>query len=158
MAACDFLKRGCNAKEQRLFADVLATATSPRGQGCMLHQMPPSFIAGEAVTTTILDGVKIAAQIKTEVGEEVKELTAAGLRPGWLSFLRDIIRRRKLRSQQGKDLEQLGIYSEKHTPPETATTEELLTLIDDLNRRDEIDGILCAACRCQRKSTRRKCC
>jgi methylenetetrahydrofolate dehydrogenase (NADP+)/methenyltetrahydrofolate cyclohydrolase len=36
----------------------------------------------------------------------------------------------------------LGIYSEKHTPPESVTTEELLALVDDLNRRDEIDGIL----------------
>ena len=34
------------------------------------------------MSATILDGVKIAAQIKAEVGEEVKELTAAGLRPG----------------------------------------------------------------------------
>ena len=38
--------------------------------------------------------------------------------------------------------EQLGIYSEKHTPPDSVTTEELLALVADLNRRDEIDGIL----------------
>jgi methylenetetrahydrofolate dehydrogenase (NADP+)/methenyltetrahydrofolate cyclohydrolase len=37
---------------------------------------------------------------------------------------------------------ELGIYSEKITPPETISTEELLTIIDGLNRRDEIDGIL----------------
>jgi len=36
----------------------------------------------------------------------------------------------------------LGIYSEKITPPDTITTEALLTLIADLNARDEIDGIL----------------
>ncbi len=41
-----------------------------------------------------------------------------------------------------KSCEQLGIYSEKHTPPETVTTAELLALVDELNRRDEIDGIL----------------
>jgi methylenetetrahydrofolate dehydrogenase (NADP+)/methenyltetrahydrofolate cyclohydrolase len=41
-----------------------------------------------------------------------------------------------------KSSEELGIYSEKHTPPETVETEELLRLVDDLNRRDEIDGIL----------------
>jgi methylenetetrahydrofolate dehydrogenase (NADP+)/methenyltetrahydrofolate cyclohydrolase len=41
-----------------------------------------------------------------------------------------------------KSCEQLGIYSEKHTPPDTATTEELLALVNDLNSRDEIDGIL----------------
>jgi methylenetetrahydrofolate dehydrogenase (NADP+)/methenyltetrahydrofolate cyclohydrolase len=38
--------------------------------------------------------------------------------------------------------EQVGLYSEQHTPAESATTEELLALIADLNRRDEIDGIL----------------
>jgi 5,10-methylene-tetrahydrofolate dehydrogenase/methenyl tetrahydrofolate cyclohydrolase len=32
-------------------------------------------------TATILDGNKIAAQIKAEVAEQVKELAAAGMRP-----------------------------------------------------------------------------
>jgi methylenetetrahydrofolate dehydrogenase (NADP+) / methenyltetrahydrofolate cyclohydrolase len=91
----------------------------------------------------ILDGTKIAAQIKAEVGEEVRELTAAGLRPGLAVVLAghnpasEIYVRNKV-----KACEQLGIYSEKHTPPETVTTAELLELVDDLNRREEIDGIL----------------
>src|SRR5581483_9313730 len=37
---------------------------------------------------------------------------------------------------------EVGIHSEKLTPHEAATTGELLALIDDLNRRPEIDGIL----------------
>src|SRR5579871_691188 len=37
---------------------------------------------------------------------------------------------------------QLGIYSEKVAPPETISTEELIELIEDLNRRPEIDSIL----------------
>jgi methylenetetrahydrofolate dehydrogenase (NADP+)/methenyltetrahydrofolate cyclohydrolase len=41
-----------------------------------------------------------------------------------------------------KSSAEVGIYSEQHTPPETASTEELLELIAELNRRDEIDGIL----------------
>ena len=91
----------------------------------------------------ILDGTKIAAQIKAEVGEEARELTAAGLRPGLAVVLAghnpasEIYVRNKV-----KACEQLGIYSEKHTPPETVTTAELLELVDDLNRREEIDGIL----------------
>jgi methylenetetrahydrofolate dehydrogenase (NADP+) / methenyltetrahydrofolate cyclohydrolase len=95
------------------------------------------------MSAIILDGTKIAAQIKAEVGEQVKELTAAGLRPGLAVVLAghnpasEIYVRNKVKS-----CEQLGIYSEKHTPPDTTTTEELLALIDDLNRRDEIDGIL----------------
>ena len=41
-----------------------------------------------------------------------------------------------------KACEDLGFYSEKHTPPATISTEELLALIDSLNNREEIDGIL----------------
>lgn len=37
---------------------------------------------------------------------------------------------------------ELGIFSEKVTPPETSTTEELLAVIDELNRRPDIDAIL----------------
>ena len=41
-----------------------------------------------------------------------------------------------------KACEEVGIHSEKLTPAESATTSELLAVIDDLNRRDDIDGIL----------------
>jgi methylenetetrahydrofolate dehydrogenase (NADP+)/methenyltetrahydrofolate cyclohydrolase len=37
---------------------------------------------------------------------------------------------------------ELGIFSEKITPPEDVSTEELLALIQDLNARHDIDGIL----------------
>jgi methylenetetrahydrofolate dehydrogenase (NADP+)/methenyltetrahydrofolate cyclohydrolase len=38
--------------------------------------------------------------------------------------------------------EELGLYSDLITPPETVTTEEMLDLIAALNSRDDIDGIL----------------
>src|ERR1700686_3398188 len=41
-----------------------------------------------------------------------------------------------------KACEEVGIYSEQHTPPDSVTTAELLALVEDLNRRDEVDGIL----------------
>ena len=41
-----------------------------------------------------------------------------------------------------KACEALGLYSEKIERPNDSTTEELLELVDDLNRNDEIDGIL----------------
>src|SRR5271166_4969809 len=95
------------------------------------------------MSAVILDGARIAAQNKEEVGVEVRDLTAAGLRPGLAVVLAghnpasEIYVRNKVKS-----CEQLGIYSEKHTPPDNVTTVELLALVDDLNRRDEIDGIL----------------
>jgi len=92
---------------------------------------------------TILDGNKIAAEIRAEVAAEAKALAEAGMRPGLAVVLvghnpaSEIYVRGKVKSS-----EEVGIYSEKHTPPETVTTADLLALVDDLNRRDEIDGIL----------------
>jgi len=92
---------------------------------------------------TILDGNKIAAEIKSEVAEKVRLLTAAGRRPGLAVILAghnpasEIYVRGKVKS-----CEDLGIHSEKHTPPASISTRELLQLVAELNRRDEIDGIL----------------
>ncbi len=41
-----------------------------------------------------------------------------------------------------KACEEAGIYSEKYTPSADATTEELLALVETLNAKPEIDGIL----------------
>jgi len=91
----------------------------------------------------ILDGNKIAAAIRAEVAADVKAMSAAGVRPGLAVILvgnnpaSEIYVRGKVKSS-----EEVGIYSERHTPPDSVTTEELLQLVADLNRRDEIDGIL----------------
>jgi methylenetetrahydrofolate dehydrogenase (NADP+)/methenyltetrahydrofolate cyclohydrolase len=91
----------------------------------------------------ILDGTKIAHQIRGEVAADVKAMAAAGVRPGLAVVLvghnpaSEIYVRGKV-----KACEEIGVYSETHTPPETSTTGQLLALIDDLNRRDQIDGIL----------------
>jgi len=95
------------------------------------------------MSARILDGTKIANDIKAEVGAEVRALTEAGARPGLAVVLvghdagSEIYVRHKV-----KACEELGIYSEKFTPDDNVSTDELLKLIDDLNRRDEIDGIL----------------
>jgi methylenetetrahydrofolate dehydrogenase (NADP+)/methenyltetrahydrofolate cyclohydrolase len=95
------------------------------------------------MAATILDGNKIASEIRAEVASEVKTMTAAGMRPGLAVVLvghnpaSEVYVRGKVKSSG-----EVGLYSEQHTPPETVSTEELLELIADLNRRDEIDGIL----------------
>jgi len=95
------------------------------------------------MAATILDGNKIANEIRAEVAAEVKALSAAGVRPGLAVILvgsnpaSEIYVRGKVKSS-----EELGIYSEKLTPAENITTEELLELVLELNQRDEIDGIL----------------
>jgi methylenetetrahydrofolate dehydrogenase (NADP+) / methenyltetrahydrofolate cyclohydrolase len=95
------------------------------------------------MSATILDGNKIAAEIRAEVASEVEKLMEIGMRPGLAVILvghnpaSEIYVRGKVKSS-----EEVGIYSEKHTPPENVTTEELLELVIGLNLRDEIDGIL----------------
>ena len=90
-----------------------------------------------------LDGNKMAGEIRAEVASEVRAMTAAGVRPGLAVVLvghnpaSEVYVRGKVKSSG-----EVGIYSEEHTPPETVSTEELLELIADLNRREEIDGIL----------------
>jgi methylenetetrahydrofolate dehydrogenase (NADP+)/methenyltetrahydrofolate cyclohydrolase len=91
----------------------------------------------------ILDGTKIAHDIRREVATEVASMAAAGVRPGLAVVLvghnpaSEIYVRGKVKACQ-----EVGLYSEEHTPPETATTADLLALIEGLNRRDDIDGIL----------------
>jgi len=95
------------------------------------------------MAAVVLDGTKIAATIRAEVAADAAALTAAGVRPGLAVVLvghnpaSEIYVRGKVKS-----CEEIGIYSEKHTPSENVSTEDLLELIADLNRRDEIDGIL----------------
>jgi methylenetetrahydrofolate dehydrogenase (NADP+)/methenyltetrahydrofolate cyclohydrolase len=90
-----------------------------------------------------LNGTSIAAAIKEDVAHEVKALAAQGIRPGLAAVLvghvpaSEIYVRSKVRT-----CEELGLFSELITPPETVTTEEMLALVADLNARDDIDGIL----------------
>src|SRR5438445_798463 len=95
------------------------------------------------MAATLLDGNKIADEIRAEVAAEVRTLSAAGVRPGLAVILvgnnpaSEIYVRGKVKSS-----EEVGIYSERLTPAENITTDELLELVLELNHREEIDGIL----------------
>ncbi|HLH05656.1 MAG TPA: bifunctional methylenetetrahydrofolate dehydrogenase/methenyltetrahydrofolate cyclohydrolase FolD [Terriglobales bacterium] len=95
------------------------------------------------MSAVILDGNRIATDIKNEVAEEIRNLSGSGVRPGLAVVLvghnpaSEIYVRSKV-----KACEALGIFSEKHTPPESVSTQELLELVHSLNSREEIDGIL----------------
>jgi len=92
---------------------------------------------------TILDGTRIAQEIRSEVAAEVRIMTTAGVRPGLAVVLAghdpasEIYVRGKVKAS-----EEVGIYSEKLTPPDSVTTVELLAIVEGLNQRDDIDGIL----------------
>jgi methylenetetrahydrofolate dehydrogenase (NADP+)/methenyltetrahydrofolate cyclohydrolase len=96
-----------------------------------------------ATTPHILDGIAIAAEIKSEVAEKVLSARKAGYTPGLAVILVGEVPASQIyvRSKV-KTCAELGIYSEMLTPPASSTTEELLELVASLNARDEIDGIL----------------
>src|SRR5579872_4022519 len=91
----------------------------------------------------ILDSNRIRDEIKKECRPRVEKLTALKRPPGLAVVLvghdpaSEIYVRNKVKTSH-----ELGIHSETLAPPESVTTEELLAIVDQLNRRPEIDGIL----------------
>lgn len=94
-------------------------------------------------TASILEGSRIASQIMQEVAEKVRRLCLAGHRPGLAVILSgaDPASQVYVRSKL-KACDELGIHSEKFTPPDSASTEDLLQLVQSLNLRNDMDAIL----------------
>jgi methylenetetrahydrofolate dehydrogenase (NADP+)/methenyltetrahydrofolate cyclohydrolase len=91
----------------------------------------------------VLDGVAIAATIKSEVAAEVAALRQAGLTPGLAVVLvGDVAASQIYVRSKVKACSELGIHSELIERPAATTTEELLEIVSALNARDEMDGIL----------------
>ncbi|HLG98575.1 MAG TPA: bifunctional methylenetetrahydrofolate dehydrogenase/methenyltetrahydrofolate cyclohydrolase FolD [Bryobacteraceae bacterium] len=95
------------------------------------------------MSAKILDGKWVREQILAELRPRIAKI-AAGARPPGLAVVlvghdpaSEIYVRGKI-----KTCSELGIYSEKITPPENISTGELLGIIEGLNQRPEIDGIL----------------
>jgi len=102
------------------------------------------MVSIEAKRADILDGRAIAEEIKHEVALEVQRLSQGhGVKPCLAAVLvgndeaSAVYVRNKVRA-----CDEVGIRSEQHALPSTATSGELLHLIQDLNQRDEVHGIL----------------
>ena len=95
------------------------------------------------MSAKILDGKWVREQILAELRPRIANLTNSHRPPGLAVILvghdpaSEIYVRNKI-----KTCAELGIYSEKITPPDTISTEDLLGIIEGLNQRNEIDGIL----------------
>lgn len=91
----------------------------------------------------IIDGKRISAAIRAELGERVAALTAAGIRPGLAVIIagEDPASRIYVRNKKQACAE-LGIHSEEYALPGDVSQQELIALVEDLNRRPDIDGIL----------------
>jgi methylenetetrahydrofolate dehydrogenase (NADP+)/methenyltetrahydrofolate cyclohydrolase len=88
----------------------------------------------------ILDGTAVRNEILERLKPRIARLNR---RPGLAVVLvghnpaSEVYVRSKI-----KTCGEIGIYSDKLTPPDTVTTEEMLEVIADLNQRPDIDGIL----------------
>src|SRR5712671_353765 len=95
------------------------------------------------MTARILDGTKIRDQIFAELSDEVRLLTSAGVRPGLAAVLvgenpaSQVYVKSKIAA-----CEHLGMASALLTPPATVSTLDLLAVVEDLNRDNNVDGIL----------------
>ena len=98
----------------------------------------------EKTKARLLDGAVVAARIKQEVAAAVEQMAqTTGYRP-CLAAVRvgddpasAVYVRNKI-----KACEEVGIRSEHHALPESIGTAALLGLIETLNKRDDVDGIL----------------
>lgn len=95
------------------------------------------------LTTKIIDGTKIAAEIREELKKRVEELRKRGATPGLvailvgedpasLSYLRGI----------AKGCSEVGIYTETVKLPPNITQQELERKIEELNRDPKVHGII----------------
>ncbi|MET0039244.1 MAG: bifunctional methylenetetrahydrofolate dehydrogenase/methenyltetrahydrofolate cyclohydrolase [Dehalococcoides mccartyi] len=92
----------------------------------------------------IINGTEIAAAIREEIRSEVTALKAKhGIVPGLATVLvGDDPASHSYVDSKIKMCQNLGIYSEHHPLPQSATNEDLLTLIARLNADPKISGIL----------------
>lgn len=91
-----------------------------------------------------IDGKAIAARVRAEVAEEVKQLKQKGITPGLAVILvgDDPASHTYVRNKK-KACAEAGIYSEEFALPADTQQEELLELVSRLNSRSDINGILC---------------
>ena len=91
----------------------------------------------------ILDGSKIRDDILAELAKRIEDMAVRGVKPGLAAVLvgedpaSEIYVRNKTRA-----CDRIGAFSETVRLPAEATTRDLLELINRLNRREDIDGIL----------------
>lgn len=94
--------------------------------------------------TKIIDGKKISADIKEEIKVEVERITEGGQRAPGLAvvIVGENPASKVYVNSKVKTCGALGIYSEKYNLDSEVTEAELLKLIEELNNKEEIDGIL----------------
>ncbi len=91
----------------------------------------------------LLDGIKVAEQIKLALRKEVEELKRRGITPGLAAVLvgDDPASAAYVRNKT-KACDELAIYSETHRLSSAISEEQILKLIASINANEKVHGIL----------------
>jgi phenylpyruvate tautomerase PptA (4-oxalocrotonate tautomerase family) len=103
-----------------------------------------TFLGIQIVAALILDGKPLAEQIQAEIVERVTELVAAtGKKPKLAAVLvgDDPASQVYVRNKE-RACAKVGIESQLVRLPDSATQEEMMDLVHQLNRDDTVSGIL----------------
>ncbi|NTU41705.1 MAG: bifunctional methylenetetrahydrofolate dehydrogenase/methenyltetrahydrofolate cyclohydrolase FolD [Nitrospirales bacterium] len=91
----------------------------------------------------LIDGKKVAENLREGLKKEVEGLKAKGINPGLAVVLvGENAASKKYVGSKEKTCGEVGIASFAHKIPETTTQEELMKLIDELNADPKVNGIL----------------
>ena len=92
----------------------------------------------------IISGKEVSAKVRAEVREECGKLKEKGINPGLaVIIVGDDPASRVYVNNKKKACGDVGFVSEEYALPAETTQEELLELIEKLNNKPEINGILC---------------
>jgi methylenetetrahydrofolate dehydrogenase (NADP+) / methenyltetrahydrofolate cyclohydrolase len=91
----------------------------------------------------IIDGKKIAEEMKAEFREQVAELKKKGVTPGLAVILvGDDPASQSYVTSKERDCAEVGIYSDDNRLPANTTQKKLIALIEEKNNNPKIHGIL----------------
>jgi methylenetetrahydrofolate dehydrogenase (NADP+)/methenyltetrahydrofolate cyclohydrolase len=95
------------------------------------------------MTAKIISGSEIAKEIRTELTERVSKLKKQGVTPG-LVMIRVGEDPASVSYVSGKEKasEEIGVWSQTIVLPESASEEELLSKVEEMNKAEHVDGIL----------------
>jgi len=95
------------------------------------------------MSAVIIDGKATSKKLREEVYVGVKKLSEMGIKAGLaVVIVGDDPASRTYVNNKKKACAECGIYSEEYALPAETSEEELLSLIDTLNSKDDINGIL----------------
>lgn len=91
----------------------------------------------------LINGKAVAASVRAQVSQKVLELKSKGVTPGLaVVIVGDDSASRTYVNNKKKACAEVGIYSEVYALPASTSQQELLDLINKLNQKKDINGIL----------------